>query len=664
MIHPRLLPRHLLRHFFLEEVEKGENHAYLSRKGGPGNYHGYVYAKSGDRHDTGKGGKATVDPKIFTDHKRFQLGHSFSAGKGKGHWIIDAIDAKGKLSIRNDETGATKLVTKKAFENTLVSAHKYAIQRHLHEGITKRLAVARKVLSTYPDAPAAKRAISELKRWIGPDTDKKLKQIYAAGSGEIAEKTTKAMMDALLLIEQGLGGTMPPAVDEKIVGRKPELVTKKTPVKTQPRSERMAKLEGLASHYIPEHAIQLPELYEKMQKDGAGLSGPGQLGDILTNLTRKGDARLGPWIEQGGEIPKKEFVMLHQNSNFIYFVLSDNKPKGGTTKPDTTNIAVPSHDKEKSKAAIFDAIQAQGAGKHAIPDLYDKVISSGIQLTGPGEFKDLMSELKAEGRIDTHETSRYHHSKGFENPELRSLGFSENARVLGDVSIIGEPPPKATPPPKLRTKKATPKGTTSHSSIAEHMPIHESVPIASLMSSLKASGSPMSDEGSLHDVLREMEKEGSIRFDKHLGSMYGEKNPEAAVMLPGSGFSTSVTRTGEPSPEALSVALPAKGTSERKQIQDSVLDEISSKKWTDIPDLYKSVKEKGVNIGKGGLNSILSDLAENRDLSMGPWTAPHRKIPKPEHAIIQEGNTVIYHVQKREGEPVKKSLFINKKGLR
>lgn len=158
-MNPTVFINMMARMSFSEEVEKKAGHLYFKRTGTPGNYRHY-YMKDGNRHSS----TAKVAHHHLTKHDDYTVGASFSAGKDKGHWHIDIVTFD-TLHIRNDETGEKESISKKDFAAKIVDAHKDAIQGHYDNGLQKRSDVAKMVLATYPEAPAAKRATAELERW-------------------------------------------------------------------------------------------------------------------------------------------------------------------------------------------------------------------------------------------------------------------------------------------------------------------------------------------------------------------------------------------------------------------------------------------------------------------------------------------------------------------
>jgi hypothetical protein len=190
-----------------EETSKAAGHKYDRRfKGKDGKWQ-YVYSdtkkrkgSASDRHSDAH----AVDIKMLT-HGEFNKGDSVSAGAGEGHFVIDNVDEKGRISYYHDEDGRVKTASNvKEFRKVVREANKPALQRHAAAGFEKRKALVEALHAPGSGATASqlKRARAELDSW-----SKSYKTVSPELRGQAAEHLDKHALSSERLAEARKVGT-------------------------------------------------------------------------------------------------------------------------------------------------------------------------------------------------------------------------------------------------------------------------------------------------------------------------------------------------------------------------------------------------------------------------------------------------------------------------
>lgn len=120
-----------------DELVKAYGHKYLSRYRDQRGKWRYVYAQS----RTGKGSASRHDSSAKVDASKLteglEIGSSFSAGAGQGHWHVQGI-RDGKVTYKDDETGFVNILPVADFKKRITDAHKGMIEAHAQDGLRMR----------------------------------------------------------------------------------------------------------------------------------------------------------------------------------------------------------------------------------------------------------------------------------------------------------------------------------------------------------------------------------------------------------------------------------------------------------------------------------------------------------------------------------------------
>jgi len=150
-----------------EEFLKAIQHKYIRKYEGAGGKPRYIYAdKRANRH-----GEHSVSGKHLTNEEHYKEGSMFSAGAGKGHYVIDKIEGD-RVSYHLDDTdgkgtpGEAQHSSLTEFKAMTAKAHEGAAKKHAEAGLSRRvnaLERAKKIGSR----PHVERAEKEVARWQG-----------------------------------------------------------------------------------------------------------------------------------------------------------------------------------------------------------------------------------------------------------------------------------------------------------------------------------------------------------------------------------------------------------------------------------------------------------------------------------------------------------------
>lgn len=151
----------------IESTEKAFGHKHLRKYRDSKGKWRYIYptkrkGKGAGRHEIGA--MADIHKIIPAEGHEHHVGEAISAGAGKGHWVVDAVDGD-KLTVRHDDVpGSTKTVTRAKFKQMIHDAHQSEIHEHVQDGLERRQAV----LDSAQQIGSAKhiaRAAMEVQRW-------------------------------------------------------------------------------------------------------------------------------------------------------------------------------------------------------------------------------------------------------------------------------------------------------------------------------------------------------------------------------------------------------------------------------------------------------------------------------------------------------------------
>ena len=190
-------------------LEKAISHKYTRKyKDAKGKWR-YIYP-GGDRH-----GKHSVEEKqLIGTANELHKGASFSAGKGKGHWIVLGVDRhNGRVRVQLDEgaDGAQHSEQKydiDTFFGMVKQAHKSGIENHALNRMDKRLSLLKRAQAAGATEAQIQRAKDEVSAWR--DSHKKLfsgdylKEINAALDKPGPEAQPQPEQTALAELKRGL----------------------------------------------------------------------------------------------------------------------------------------------------------------------------------------------------------------------------------------------------------------------------------------------------------------------------------------------------------------------------------------------------------------------------------------------------------------------------
>lgn len=148
-------------------IYKALQHKYVRRwRDAKGRYR-YEYPRDkGDRHS--KEAHISRDAHLGEDD-HYQAGSAFSAGAGKGHYIIESVK-DGKVTFHHDDTdgkgtkGNSETLSLSEFKARIQEAHKEAFERAATEGLQKRKDILQRA-KMHGTEDHIKRAEKELARW-------------------------------------------------------------------------------------------------------------------------------------------------------------------------------------------------------------------------------------------------------------------------------------------------------------------------------------------------------------------------------------------------------------------------------------------------------------------------------------------------------------------
>lgn len=243
-------------HLMWELVFKALAHKYLSKRKGKNGKWIYVYA-DGSRH----GDHSVAGHKLDVKDEHIHEGASFSAGSGKGHYVVKSAK-DGKVTFHHDEDGKEHTLSHDEFKKHVKGAHKEAAKKHATEGLQKRKDVLDRAEKHGTDAHK-KRARQELHRWIKQHKDEHLsgehkernaamKRMFAAASKDnISKEQLRTLLGVESIADHATAQEMSKLASQ--IEGKDEAVFSKIRAKTQDREgllQRGAPLEEQLPAYM------------------------------------------------------------------------------------------------------------------------------------------------------------------------------------------------------------------------------------------------------------------------------------------------------------------------------------------------------------------------------------------------------------------------------